>query len=68
MMSHETSADLAPDRDRVANAIAAVPIIDIAPFVHGDPTSAGAHWRGKILAARQISTKTRWGYSDIPWR
>jgi len=68
MMSHETSADFAPDRDRVANAIAAVPIIDIAPCVHGDLTTPGAHWRGNILAARQLSTKTRWGYSDIPWR
>jgi hypothetical protein len=67
MMSRETSADFAPDRDRVANANAAVPIIDIAPFVQGDPTSAGAYCRGKI-AARQISTEIRWGYSDIPGR
>lgn len=35
-MSHEASDDFATDRDRVADADAAVPIIDIAPFVHGD--------------------------------
>jgi hypothetical protein len=35
-MSHEASDDFAADRDRVADADAAVPIIDIAPFVHGD--------------------------------
>jgi hypothetical protein len=32
-MSHEASDDFAADRDRVADADAAVPIIDIAPFV-----------------------------------
>ena len=35
-MSHEASDDFAPDRDRVADTDAAVAIIDIAPFVHGD--------------------------------
>ena len=38
-MSHEASDDFAPDRDRVLDADAAVPIIDIAPFVYGDPTA-----------------------------
>ena len=33
-MSHEASDDFAADRDRVADADAAAPII--APFVHGD--------------------------------
>lgn len=36
MMSHQASDDFAPDRDRVADADAAVAIFDIAPFVHGD--------------------------------
>ena len=36
IMSHEASDDFAADRDRVADADAAVPMIDIAPFVHGD--------------------------------
>jgi len=35
-MSYEASDDFAPDHDRVAAMDAAVPIIDIAPFVHGD--------------------------------
>jgi hypothetical protein len=36
MMSHEASDDFASDRDRVAGTDAAVAIIGIAPFVHGD--------------------------------
>lgn len=36
MMSHQASDDFAPDRGRVADMDAAVAIIDIAPFVHGD--------------------------------
>ena len=45
-MSHEASDDFAADRDRVADADAAVPIIDIAPFVHGDAAA-----RKMIVAA-----------------
>jgi hypothetical protein len=43
-MSHEASDDFAPDRDRVADADAAVP--DIAPFVHGHPAA-----REMVIAA-----------------
>ena len=35
-MSYEANDNFTPDRDRVADADAAVPVIDIAPFVHGD--------------------------------
>jgi len=45
-MSHQASDDFIPDRDRVADADAAVPIIDIAPFVHGDAAA-----RKKVVAA-----------------
>jgi isopenicillin N synthase-like dioxygenase len=45
-MSHQANDDFTPDRDRVADADAAVPIIDIAPFVHGDAAA-----RKKVVAA-----------------
>ena len=45
-MSHEASDDFAPDRDRVADADAAAPIVDIAPFVHGDAAA-----REMVIAA-----------------
>jgi isopenicillin N synthase-like dioxygenase len=45
-MSHQASDDFIPDRDRVADADAAVPIIDIAPFVHGDAAA-----RKKVVVA-----------------
>jgi isopenicillin N synthase-like dioxygenase len=45
-MSHQANDDFIPDRDRVADADAAVPIIDIAPFVHGDAAA-----RKKVVAA-----------------
>ena len=35
-MPHQASDDFTPDRDRVADADAAVRRVDIAPFVHGD--------------------------------
>ena len=44
-MSHQANDDFTPDRDRVADADAAVPIIDIAPFVHGDAAA-----REKVVA------------------
>jgi hypothetical protein len=34
-MSHQANDDFTPDRDRVADADDAVPVIDIVPFVHG---------------------------------
>jgi isopenicillin N synthase-like dioxygenase len=36
MMSYEANDNFTPDRDRVADADAKVPVIDIAPFAHGD--------------------------------
>src|SRR5262249_18623631 len=45
MMPHEANDYFTPDRDRVADADAAVPIIDIAPFVHGDGAA------GKMVVA-----------------
>ena len=36
MMSHQANDDFTTDRDRVADADAAVAIFDIAPSVHGD--------------------------------
>jgi hypothetical protein len=38
-MSYEQTDDFAPGRDRVADAAAAVPVIDIAPFRFGDPAA-----------------------------
>ena len=35
-MSYEPTDDFTPDRDRVADAAAVVPVIDIAPFASGD--------------------------------
>ena len=35
-MSHQANDDFTTDRDRVADADAAVAIFDIAPSVHGD--------------------------------
>ena len=35
-MSYEANDNFTPDRDRVADADAKVPVIDIAPFAHGD--------------------------------
>jgi isopenicillin N synthase-like dioxygenase len=45
-MSQERLDDFTPDRDRVADADASVPIIDIAPFA-----TAGAGGRGAVVAA-----------------
>ena len=38
-MSHEANADFTPGRERVADAAVTVPVIDIAPFAHGDPAA-----------------------------
>jgi hypothetical protein len=38
-MSYEQTDDFAPGRDRVADAAAVVPVIDIAPFRSGDPAA-----------------------------
>ena len=38
-MSYEPTDDFAPARERVADAAAVVPVIDIAPFVFGDPAA-----------------------------
>ena len=65
-MSHEASDDFAPDRDRVADADPAVPIIDIAPFVHGHPAA-----REMVIAAVKRSCEQvgfRSARCDIPWR
>ena len=35
-MSHQANDDFTPGRERVADAAVAVPVIDIAPFAHGD--------------------------------
>ena len=47
-MSHQASDNFTPDRDRdrVADADAAAPIVDIAPFVHGDAAA-----REMVIAA-----------------
>ena len=45
-MSYEANDNFTPNRERVADADAAVPIIDIAPFVHGDAAA-----RKKVVAA-----------------
>ncbi len=50
-MSQQANEDFAPDRARVADADALRPA---EPSGYA-ATTAGAHWRGKILAARQIS-------------
>jgi isopenicillin N synthase-like dioxygenase len=39
MMSHEANDDFTPGRERVADAAVTVPVIDIAPFAHGDPAA-----------------------------
>jgi isopenicillin N synthase-like dioxygenase len=39
MMLHEANADFTPGRERVADAAVTVPVIDIAPFAHGDPAA-----------------------------
>ena len=46
IMSYETTTDFTPDRDRVADAGAAVPIIDLAPLANND--AAG---RGRVVEA-----------------
>ncbi len=53
-MSAETTVDLV--RDRMADADAAVPVVDIAPFMHGDraPRVAVA-----AAASRQPETLVR---------
>jgi len=38
-MSYQPTDDFAPGRDRAADAAAAVPVIDIAPFRFGDPAA-----------------------------
>lgn len=38
-MSHEANDDFTPGRERVADAAVTVPVIDIAPFAHGDPAA-----------------------------
>jgi isopenicillin N synthase-like dioxygenase len=45
-MSHEPTDDFAAGRERVADAAAVVPVIDIAPFVFGDPAA-----RRSVVAA-----------------
>jgi len=45
-MAYETSTDFSPDRDRVADANASVPIIDVAPLANGDVQA-----RRKVVAA-----------------
>ncbi len=35
IMSYDVTSEFTPDRDRVADAGAAVPIIDLAPLSHG---------------------------------
>jgi isopenicillin N synthase-like dioxygenase len=47
-MSYEPNDDFAPRRERVADAAAAVPVIDIAPFMRGDLV---AH-RGVVAAVK----------------
>ena len=51
-MSYETTADFV--RDRVADADAAVPVIDIAAFVHGDPAARAAVVTAVKSACEQV--------------
>jgi hypothetical protein len=52
-MSSETTMDFV--RDRMADADAAVPVIDIAPFVHGDRAARDA----VVAAVNQPDTLVR---------
>src|SRR5258708_38794783 len=51
-MSSQTSGDFL--RDRVADADAAVPVIDIAPFVHGDAAARRAVVAAVKRACEQV--------------
>ena len=64
-MAYETTDDFKPDRDRVADADAAVPVIDIAPFVHGDAAARGAVVAAVKRACEQVGFFVITGH-DVP--
>ena len=64
-MSHQASDDFTPDRNRVADADAAVPIVDIAPFVHGDAAARKMVVATVKRACEQVGFQAR---CDIAWR
>ncbi len=64
-MAYETSDDFKPDRERVADADAAVPVIDIAPFVRGDTAARGAVVAAVKRACEQVGFFVITGH-DVP--
>ena len=52
--AYEATENFTPDRDRVADADAAVPVIDIARFAHGDATARRAVVTAVKRACEQV--------------